>query len=53
MSKFHVLFIDWDWTNMKNEYFVVIGTDTIPYDDRIANRFDFYSDDIQDFGIRK
>lgn len=48
----HRLGLD-DYGNMKNEYFVVIGTDTIPYDDRIANRFDFYYDDIQDLWNQK
>ena len=48
----HRLGLD-DYGNMKNEYFVVIGTDTIPYDDRIASRFDFYYDDIQDLWNQK
>ena len=48
----HRLGLD-DYGNLKNEYFVVMGKDTIPYDNRIASRFDFKFDDIQDLWNQK
>ena len=42
-----------DFGNLKNKHFVVINKDTVLYDNRISNRFDFSYDDIQDLWDQK
>lgn len=48
----HTLDLD-EYENLKNTYSIVIGTDTIPYDDRISSRFDFKYKDIQNLWNQK
>ena len=42
-----------DYGNVKTKYFIVIGKDTVLYDNRISNRFDYTYDDIQDLWDQK
>lgn len=37
-----------EFSKLQDEYSIVIGTDTIPYDGRISSRFDFKYNNIQD-----
>ena len=42
-----------DYGNLRNKYFLVINTDTVLYDSRIATRFDYRCDNIQDLWDQK
>lgn len=41
------------YNNLKHKYLVVINKDTIPYDGRISERFDFTYDNVQDLWNQK
>ena len=42
-----------DYGNLRNKYFLVINKDTVLYDSRITDRFDYRCDDIQDLWDQK
>ena len=42
-----------DYGNVRTKYFIVMGKDTILYDNRISERFDYTYDDIQDLWDQK